>query len=167
MEEYKFKVEFDYDIEKHVSIIYKMDKKIRTFALVSLIGVILFYVGIVVDGIRNNGSDPGMVILAVFLIFFFGVLLSSRRKRIFRNRLIKIYGTDPIKFIYEFYDEYIKIIRTGGDYESESKMKYSNIVKAESVDEKLGYISTKEQSIIFLSGNEVNEIVEFIQSKCK
>ncbi len=44
-------------------------------------------------------------------------------------------------------------------------MKYSNVISADIVNANLGYISTKEQSLIFLSGNQVKEIIEFIQSK--
>lgn len=165
MEEYKYKVEFYYDIEKHVSIIYKINKKLRVFSIIGLIGSILFYLGVIIHGLMHDGSERGTVVLAILLVFATGILLSSQSKRNLRNRLIKIYGNNQIKFVYEFYDDYIKINKTGGDYESEAKMKYSNVISFDIVDVNLGYISTKEQTIIFLSGNQVKEIVEFVKSK--
>lgn len=165
MDEYRYKVEFDYDIEKHVSIIYKINKGIRKFAIIALIGSILFYIGVIINGIRQGGSESGTVILSVLLVLATSILLSSQSKRNLRNRLIKIYGNNQIKFVYEFHDEYIRINKTGGDFESDCKMKYSNVIKTDIVGANLGYVSTKDQSIIFLSGNQVKEIIEFIESK--
>ena len=165
MEEYKYKVEFDYDIEKHVSIIYKINKKLRVFSIIGLIGSILFYLGVIIHGLMQDGSERGTVVLAILLVVSTGILLSSQSKRNLRNRLIKIYGNNQIKFVYEFHDEYIRINRTGGDFESDGKMKYSNVIKTDIVEANLGYVSTKDQSIIFLSGNQVKEIIKFIESK--
>ena len=165
MEEYKYKVEFDYSIEKHINIVSKMNKGTKTFSLIALIGSVLFWLGNVIKGMFFNGSEVGFVLLSVVLILIFLVLLSSTSKKTTRNRLYKVYGNQQIKFVYEFYDDYILVTRTGGDYESTTKIKYSALIKVDAVNENLAYISTKEQTVIFLTGSQIDEIINFVKTK--
>lgn len=165
MEEAKYKVVFDHDLNKHVKVILKMVKGTKTVTLIGLIGAIVFWLGLVINSRVQDYLDKGLLVLSIVLIFIFSVLCSSNSKKALKTRLLKIYGNNPIKFVYEFYDDFVSINRTGGEYESQAKMKYSAVVKADLVDDTLGYVSTKEQGVIFLGGNQVKEIVEFVNSK--
>jgi hypothetical protein len=49
MNEYKYKTEFDYDIEKHIKILVKFNKAGRIFSLVMLIGSILLMIGVIIN----------------------------------------------------------------------------------------------------------------------
>ena len=163
MNEYKYKTEFDYDIEKHIKILIKFNKAVRIFSLGMLIGSILLMIGVIIN---TKLQVMGFNFVAILLILISIMLVSANSKRSYRVRLKNIHGNVAnIKFEYEFYDDYLTINRTGGDYESYAKLKYSAVVKADLVDDTLGYAMTKEQGVIFLNGSNIKEVVEFINSK--
>lgn len=162
MNEYKYKTEFDYDIEKHIKILVKFNKAGRIFSLVMLIGSILLMIGVIIN---TKLQVMGFNFVAIILILISIMLVSINSKRGYRVRLRNIHGNATIKFEYEFYDDYLTINRTGGDYESYAKLKYNAVVKTDLVDDTLGYAMTKEQGVIFLSGSNIKDVVEFINSK--
>lgn len=163
MEECIYSVEFEYDVIKHARILYKLRKKGHVFSIIMLIGSILFYIGTIINS--SKASSQGFVLLAVFFVIFALILLSSTSKRSYRIRLTKLYGKESIKFKYKFYDEYVLITRIGDNYESISKMKYNNLIRCGQIEDRLGYILTKEQTLLFISGDKTNEIVTFIEDK--
>ena len=71
----------------------------------------------------------GFNFVAILLILISIMLVSTNSKRGYRVRLRNIHGNANIKFEYEFYDDYLTINRTGGDYESYAKLKYNAVVK--------------------------------------
>ena len=73
MEEAKYKVVFDHDINKHVKVILKMTKGTKTFTLIGLIGAIVFWLGLVINSRVQAYLDKGLLVLSIILIFIFSV----------------------------------------------------------------------------------------------
>lgn len=165
MDEYKYKSEFNYNMESHLKIICHINRKTKKsmigffiFALVNFIASIIYF-------FLNDSTEWFIIAFFMFLVFSF--LLSSMSKKTYRKNLLNKYNYSNSKFEYEFYDDYIKATKTGGEFESVSKIKFSLIVAAVKVESNLGYLIAKDQSVVFLSGDNIDEIIEFVKTKIK
>ncbi len=161
MDEYKYKVVFEYDLNKHVEVMYDVNKKGRKASFIGLVGAILF----LVSAIINEEDSTGYIILAIMFLFFSLFFHYSTSKKNYKKTLSMNKAYVGSIFTYEFYDEYINIVKTGGEFESNSVMKYSFISEACIINESLGFLLTKEKSTIFLAGEEVKDIVDFVKNK--
>ena len=161
MDEYKYKVVFEYDLNKHVEVMYDANKKGRKASFIGLVGVILLLVSAIID----EGDSTGYIILAIMFLFFSLLFLYSTSKKNYKKTLLTNKAYIGSIFTYEFYDEYVNIIKTGGYYESKGTMYYPYIVEAVAINDSLGYLKAKDSGVIFLCGDEVKDIVNFINEK--
>ncbi len=166
MENYKYKTEYNYDVNELVLINRHMHRVRRTITYVAFIVMVVALVYSFITYLSGNKELFAYIFIMLGLVLIYIGLISKHSVRGWRNRLLKQFPDyNSLVMTNLYYDEYIECKRTSNNVEGGSKIKYQHIKNCYQIKEELGYLLTVNKQVIIVTGDNTKEILEFVKNK--